>query len=413
MRGVKTDRDDFGIRLAIIVSHPIQYYVPLYRRLATSTDLCIRVFFTWHAAETAKHDPGFGKEVAWDIPLTEGYEHELVENTAANPGSRHFWGIRNPKLIGRVIQWQPDAVHITGYAYASHLNAIRGFQRRGIPILFRGDSHLLDQRRDRRWLLKKTLLRQVYGWTSACLYVGRHNLEYYRELGVAPEKLFYCPHSIEVERFAEPNQDFEREASQWREQLGILEDKIVLLFAGKFEARKQPIELVEAVLRFRDDRLVLLMVGNGPLETEVAAVARSNPNQIKVLPFQNQSRMPVVYRLGDVFVLPSAFGETWGLALNEALACGRRVIASDKVGAAPDLISTSKEGTVFKNGDWTDFKEKLHFLIATPGDSHHLRVAAHKFDISETERTLVDCLSTIVDGHKAFARGTLYGDNGR
>jgi glycosyltransferase involved in cell wall biosynthesis len=411
MRVGEGDRVDPRTRLAIIVSHPIQYYVPLYRRLGARSDLRIKVFFTWHAAETAKHDPGFGREVAWDISLTEGYDYELVENISSRPGSRHFWGIRNPELIPRVIRWKPDAVHITGYAYASHLNAMRRFHRRGIPVFFRGDSHLLDQHRDWRWQVKKVVLRRVYGWTSACLYVGRNNFEYYRELGVPTEKLFYCPHSIEVERFAEPNDELERQARQWREQLQITDDKKLLLFAGKFEKRKQPVELMNAVLGFGDGRVVLLMVGNGPLEKEIWSIANANPDRFKALPFQNQSRMPVVYRLGDLFVLPSTYGETWGLALNEALACGRRVIASDKVGGAPDLISSSREGAVFQARNWDNFKDKVGQVLAKTNEPDKLRQAARRFDVSETERTLLEAVTLLLGMKNHFAPGTLCGNN--
>jgi glycosyltransferase involved in cell wall biosynthesis len=289
---------------------------------------------------------------------------------------------------------------------------MRAFLRRGIPVCFRGDSHLLDQHRDWRWQIKRALLRRVYGWTSACLYVGRNNFEYYRELGVPPEKLFYCPHSIEVERFAEPNDELERQARQWRGQLQILDNKKVLLFAGKFETRKQPVELMNAMKGFDDDRVVLLMVGNGPLEEKVCSIARDNPERFKVLPFQNQSRMPVVYRLADLFVLPSLHGETWGLALNEALACGRRVIASDKVGGAPDLISSQVEGAIFKTGDWNDFRDKVHQLLAIRAEPDTLRQSALRFDVSETERTLVEAVTTLLGMKNHFAPGTVCGNNG-
>src|ERR1051326_2986720 len=139
------------IRLAIVVSHPIQYYVPLYRRLARRDDLEIRVFFTWHGGDRAQLDQGFKQLVAWDIPLTEGYQYEPVANTARRPGNHHFWGLQNPSLVQSVLAWKPNAVHLTGYAYASHLLAMRAFNRRGIPVLFRGDSHLLGVRgRDRK-----------------------------------------------------------------------------------------------------------------------------------------------------------------------------------------------------------------------------------------------------------------------
>jgi len=181
-------------RLAIIVSHPIQYCVPLYRRLAARKDIQLRVFFTWHAGERPQHDRGFGREVSWDIPLMEGYEYELVPNISRSPGTHHFWGIRNPDLVRRVMDWRPDAVHITGYSFAGHLRAIRGLSRRGIPVLFRGDSHLLnDKRRGLRWRLKRFLLGRIYGDVRAFLYVGKHNYDYYRAFGVPKSRLFYCP----------------------------------------------------------------------------------------------------------------------------------------------------------------------------------------------------------------------------
>ena len=132
-------------RLAIVVSHPIQYYVPLYRRLAKRSDIAIKVFFTWHSGTAAVADHGFKVPVAWDIPLTEGYESEQVPNTSSDPGTHHFFGLRNPSLVARVLQWQPDVVHLTGWAWYAHLVALYAFHRRGIPTLFRGDSHLLDE----------------------------------------------------------------------------------------------------------------------------------------------------------------------------------------------------------------------------------------------------------------------------
>jgi len=327
------------IRLALVVSHPIQYYVPLYQRLARREDLEIRVFYTWHAAGHEVHDRGFGQAFAWDLPLTEGYDFELVPNVARDSGTHHFLGLRNPELQARVMAWRPDVVHVTGWAWSSHLRLLRALYRRGVPVLFRGDSHLLDGgTRGPRWWLKRALLRRVYSWPSAFLVVGRANRDYYRAFGVPEEKLIDCPHSIDVERFAEPAELLEREAAAWRRELGIGDERRVLLFAGKFEPKKQPVELARAFLAHAEEDWLLLMVGGGALEQELEALARSAPGRLRLLPFQNQSRMPLVYRLGDVFVLPSAWGETWGLAVNEALACGRPVVVSDRVGCAPDLV---------------------------------------------------------------------------
>src|SRR5262249_38084538 len=150
----------------------------------------------------------------------------------------------------------------------------------------------------------------------------------------------YCPHSIDVERFAEPNEKLEANARAWREKLRVPEEAKVLLFAGKFEKKKRPVELMQSVRRIEESKIVLIMVGNGELESEVQKIVHSTRDGFRVLPFQNQSLMPVVYRLGDIFVLPSAHNETWGLALNEAIACGRHVLASDRVGGAIDLVKS-------------------------------------------------------------------------
>src|SRR5262245_17098686 len=132
---------DRNKRLAIIVSHPIQYFTPLYQRLAYRDDIAVKVFFTWHAAQAPVADRGFGISFMWDIPVTQGYEFELVPNLSSDPGTHHFFGLKNPALVGRVAAWRPDVVHITGWAWLSHLKALRDFAKRGIPTLFRGDSH--------------------------------------------------------------------------------------------------------------------------------------------------------------------------------------------------------------------------------------------------------------------------------
>jgi glycosyltransferase involved in cell wall biosynthesis len=387
-------------RLAIVVSHPIQYYVPLYRRLAARSDLEIRVFYTWHGGEHAQHDPGFSREVAWDIPLTDGYEYEVVPNIAHRPGSDHFWGLRNPDLVRRVLHWKPDAVHVTGYAYASHLYAMRALHKLGIPVLFRGDSHLLDRNLRLAWRFKRLALRQIYNWTTTCLYVGKNNYDYYREIGVPESRLFYCPHSIEVQRFSEPNQTLEEKAREWRNELNIPSEAKVLLFAGKFEARKRPLEVMNAFTRMQDHQLVLVMVGNGDLEGEVHRIANESPEKFRILQFQNQSMMPIVYRLGDIFVLPSAYGETWGLAVNEALASGRRVLVSNKVGCAPNLVDSPTQGEVFASDDWGDFHLRLKKLVSQTAKPAELRRQSAGFDIAVTEAALVAALAQVVDNSR-------------
>ena len=387
-------------RVAFVVSHPVQYLVPLYRRLAGRDDVEIKVFFTWHAGQHAVDDRGFGRPVAWDIPLTEGYAFEPVANVASDPGTHKFLGLRNPMLLDRVMSWRPDVVHVTGWAWFSHLRLLRALHRRGMPTLFFGDSHLLDGKtRGPRWWIKSAVLRRAYSWPTACLYAGSANRAYFEIFGVPPQRLYPCPHAIDVNRFAEPAAQREEAAARWRSELGIAADRKVLLYAGKFEPKKRPTELMRAFARLPDPALVLVMVGSGELQAEIDAIAAGDPTRFRILPFQNQSRMPIVYRLGDIFVLPSGHGESWGLAVNEALACRRPVIVSDRVGCAADVVDASC-GNIFPWNDWNAFGRTVAAMFGNPGKLADMRRAAGEraqaFDVGVAETALIAAVDGIL-----------------
>jgi glycosyltransferase involved in cell wall biosynthesis len=388
-----------SLRVAFVVTHPIQYYAPLYQRLARRDDIAIKVFFTWHADRGPVADHGFGIPVAWDMPLTDGYDFETVANTSREPGTHHFRGVRNPGLVHRIVEWRPDVVHITGWAWQSHVGAMRALAKRKIATLFRGDSHLLDERRQGpRWRLKQEILRRIYSWPTGFLVTGTANRGYYAAFGVGADRLHPCPHSIDVARFAGPPNLLDREAAEWRRSLGIGPEKTVLLFAGKFEPRKCPIELMREVAGCARPGVVLILVGDGILKGEIERAAAADPARFRVLPFQNQSRMPIVYRLGDLFVLPSSYGETWGLAANEALACGRPVLLSDRVGCAQDAVDDSC-GRVFSWADPLSLTRALASLLADAGGLAAMgRAAAQRawaFDIGETERGLMAAVAKV------------------
>ncbi len=385
-------------RIAFVVSHPIQYLVPLYQRLARRDDVEIKVFFTWHAGEQPVDDLGFGQSIEWDIPLTDGYAFELVANVSFDPGPYGFFGLRNPALLDRVMAWRPDVVHVSGWAWYSHLRLLRSLRRR-VPTLFLGDSHLLDgARRGLRGWLKAAALHRIYSWPTGFLVVGSANRAYYEHFGVEPARLHACPHSIDVGRFAEPASRFEQEAARWRQELGIRAGQKVLLYAGKFERKKRPVELMRAVAQLRDSAVVLVLAGAGALQAEIDAIAAAGPERFRVLPFQNQSRMPVVYRLGDIFVLPSAHGESWGLAVNEALACGRPVIISDRVGCAADVIDPTC-GRIFAWSDWSEFDKVVAELTGCEanlaGMNRDACERAWAFDVAVTEAALVGAVKNV------------------
>ncbi|MFM8888106.1 MAG: glycosyltransferase family 4 protein [Chthoniobacterales bacterium] len=436
------------MRLAFIVSHPVQYYVPIYRELGrrirhtadgirkeddTAEITALKVFYTWRDAGPAR-DVRFEKTFAWDIPLMEGYDFEVVPNTSTEPGTHHRKGLINPDLVERVKTWKPDVVHITGYNYVSHEQAIKELSKAGIAVIFRGDSHLLDGRGPWwRWWMKKSLLSKIYRWPKGFAYVGLANRDYYKAFGVPEEKLFHVPHTIEVARFAEPNDELEAKALAWRRELGIPDDHFVFLYAAKLEPRKRPMELLDAFLRAGLAKTTLLFVGSGELESALKERAEidqetkrlkdeetsmgqeagdrtqdksaedcklhtaNSRGNVVFLEFQNQSRMPIVYRLGDVLVLPSGNWETWGLAVNEAQACGRPALVSDCVGCARDIIREGENGAVFRTDDWEHCVRAMKQMTEIDWRSKRdvIRAAAWRFDTVAGVEALAQCLRGI------------------
>ncbi len=346
-------------RLAIITTHPIQYYAPVFKLLSNNKNLNIKVYYTWGEGSLNKFDPGFKQKIEWDLPLLEGYQYNMVLNVSKNPGTHRFSGIVNPTLINDIKLWKPDAILIYGWGFSSHLKIIRHFHNK-VPIYFRGDSTLIDSQSDFKSVLKTVLLKWIYNHIDFAFFVGTNNKAYFKKYGLKEKQLIFAPHAIDNERFSINRK---QEAAQLRNKIGIQENDILILFAGKLEAKKAPLDLFEAFIALKKKNVHLLFVGNGILENRVKDVSSGYEN-LHFLDFQNQSYMPVVYQACDIFCLPSIGpNETWGLAINEAMACGKPILASDKVGGAVDLVIPAVNGEIFKAGVVEDLKEKLELLL--------------------------------------------------
>lgn len=341
-------------KLAIITTHPIQYNAPLFKLISGKNKIQIKVFYTWESSKEKVYDKKFGREIKWDIPLLEGYDFTFVKNVSKEQGSHNYKGINNPTLIREIEDWQADAVLIYGWNFKSHLKAMRYFKGK-IPVYFRGDSTLLDEVKGLKSTLRRIVLKLIYKNIDFALYVGINNKKYFLKHGLKENQLIFAPHAVDNDRFYDNDEKFQIKAKEWRKELGFNQKDNVFLFVGKFEPKKNPILLILAAEKLPEYNF--LFVGNGVLENEMKSIAGKN---VIFLPFQNQTLMPVIYRLADVYVLPSQGpGETWGLAVNEAMACGKAVLVSDKVGCAVDLVKDGENGYIFKSNDINDLVEKI------------------------------------------------------
>ena len=352
-------------RLAIVLSHPVQYYSPWFRWLRAHTSLEFKVFYLWEFGVTSRRDPQFEATFQWDVDLLGGYDSEFVPNRARDPGTHHFRGLDNPALTDRLAAWRPEAVLLFGYNWLSHLRVVWWARRRGVPLLFRGDSHLLG--RPALPFTRQLLLKLLYRQFTAVTYVGAANRDYFRTLGVPDSKLFFAPHSVDAAHFNPDDPAARAAANRLRGELGLTGKRIVL-FAGKFHERKQPVELLSAFLQVATPDDALVFVGDGAEKARLTALAATRPAAlVRFLPFANQSEMPARDLLADIFALPSRGGyETWGLAVNEAMHLGVPCLVSDLVGCQRDLVRPGETGWVFPANDPAALAAMLKSALRTP-----------------------------------------------
>ncbi len=335
--------------LAIVASHPIQYHSPWYRKLSTYVDL--HVFYAHRASAKDQASAGFGVPFEWDTDLFGGYSYSWLSNRARRPSAERFFGCNTPSMGTELRAEKFDAVLVNGWNLLSYWQAVRVAKSRQLPIMVRGDSQLQTPRSQLRQSVKKLAYPRLLSIFDAFLSVGRRNTEYLTAYGVPLERIFRVPHFVDNEFFRTSKPP--SVSSVLRARYGIPQAAIVFLFVGKFLSRKRPLDLLKALDRLKQSYPSVwgLFIGAGPLEKELHAHAAAHATPCSFGGFLNQRQIGEAYASSDILVLPSNGYETWGLVVNEAMACGIPAIVSDAVGCAPDLIMEGKTGLTYHEGD--------------------------------------------------------------
>lgn len=357
-------------KLAVLNSHPIQYFAPLYRRLAQEPDIDLTVYFCHAMGAEEYFDSGFGENVKWDRPLLEGYRYKILPNLWQGTRAGSFFNPFNPAIVRELYHERFDALWVHGHNRLTYLVAIVAARVLGIPVWMRGETHLLLQRRRLKKALRRPVMSLFYRWLcAACLPIGSRNAEFYHYHGVAEQKLFRVPYTIDNDFFIQALAGYAGQVEALRQKLHLHPTMPILLFVSKLTGRKNPLLLLQAYRHLRDQGIAaqLVFVGSGPEEPALKAyVAEHGLPDVHFLGFRNQSELPMFYALGDVFVLPSV-NEPWGLVINEAMCARLPIVASDEIGAVADLVQHGKNGFTFPAGNLDLLTQYLATLCSDPG----------------------------------------------
>ncbi len=388
------------IRIAHLVSHPIQYFAPLYRELASRPGIDLTVYFYSDVSVRAFHDAGFGRAVEWDTPLLDGYRYRMMPSAHGAPASDGMMWRPNLDIVREIATRGYDVVWAHGYMHATTWLAALAARARGATVLIRDEQTLLHKRLWPRSAAKAIALRALVGMSSG-LYIGEQNRRHFLRYGMPSERLFSAPYCVDNAFFQERARELAPRRREVRESFGITGDAPVVLFTGKLVEKKQPLALIEAFSCVRAATPCwLLIAGDGPLRPAAEElVRRKGIPDVLFAGFLNQSELPRAYTAADVFVLPSRLHETWGLVVNEAMNFGLPVVVTDKVGCAADLVQPGENGFVVRDSS-RELAQAIRTLVMDPA----LRWRFGSRSLSLIERYSVEaCADGIISA--SLARG--------
>ncbi len=354
------------IRLAVLNSHPIQYFAPLYAHMNADPSFEVTALYMSDASLRGAQDPGFGQAVTWNIDLLAGYRSVFLGEAARRRTPGGFLSLVVPEVWREVRSGRYDALMVHGHHYAGNLIAIAAAKSIGIPILVRGETHLgLLRGGMKRWL-RRPVMNLFYRLIDRAMAIGSANADFYRAMGVPDDKIFIAPYSVDNARFAARSEAAPGERAEWRARFGIPEETVAVLYAAKFTRRKHPDDLLAAAGQLKAQTgapFTVVMCGSGELEPELRDYcARHGLDNVVFTGFVNQADLPRLYGACDVFVLPSE-NEPWALAVNEAMCAGLPIVLSREIGCVADLVRDGENGFTFEAGDVPALAAALRRLV--------------------------------------------------
>ena len=368
MNGLKPKRK----RLAVLITHPVQYFQPVFAALALDPRLELLVVFGCDHGIQISHDPDFGLAFAWDCSPTAGFPHVFVSNAPLRDLSR--WQKALPlaqRACQHIRSFQPDRVLVFAYTPIFITLCTLLLRQAGLCLMLRADG--TDRAFPRNWLkglLKDVVLRFWYGQFEAVFPIGGDSNDHFARLGVPSHRRHPVSYAVNTAFFADLVRQWATQRDQLRIELGIGPTDLVLLWSAKLTEIKNPLLLIAALRQLPESlrcRFWIVAMGDGPLRSRFETEARSAlESRCCFLGFRNQSELGEGYAVADALVFPSRQGETWGLVVNEALQLGLAVLASDHPGCVRDLLLNRDDApagsTVFRNGDATELASAFRDL---------------------------------------------------
>ena len=364
------------LRLAALLSHPIQYLVPLMRRLAAHPEIELTVYFMSDTGLRARKIAHYGDAIKWDTPLLGGYRHEMLTNVSPWPDSARPYAKLHPGITVALARGRFDAVLMHGYMAATEWLTYAAAKALSIPLLFWGDV-LLDSP---YILTRSTRARETFrtGFArglDAALAMSSQARRYYEHYGVPADRIHWAPLCVDSAWWREKTDALRANVEQrpeLRRALGVDPGLPVIAYVAHMRANKRPRDVVDALERMKVPAS-LIMAGGGPLYDDLARhCAQRKVPRVHLLGVQNQGDLPAIYAMSDVFVLPSGPGEVTPLVVEEAMCASLPLVISDAVPSTIDFVREGENGYTYPVGDIAALADRLDRVLVDPAETARL-----------------------------------------
>lgn len=359
-------------RLAVLNAHPIIYFVPIYRCLAQHPDVDLTVYYCSRLGIEKFFDPLFGVQRSFGTSVLDGYRYRFLSNIRKGNIISGYTSCINFGIVSEIWRERYDALWVHSYNYITYLLALTTARLRGTSIFYRAEHSLTYDSKVRRsfWvrIFKPLFLRLLFKQVECFLSIGSRNTEFYLYYGVQPHQIFHVPYVADNEYFSRRVAEFRLQRDEMRAAMGISREDVVFLFAAKMIPKKAPLELLQAYERVSQPGKALIMVGDGELRAEAEAyVAREKMRGVHFLGYLDHQELSKIYAISDVFVRPDGlYIGDWGNTVNEAMASGLAIIATDCIAASVDLVKDGENGFVVRFGDLDDLAAAMRRMVINP-----------------------------------------------
>ncbi len=353
--------------LAVVASHPIQYFSPWFRAVAATGRVDLHVLYLSRRGVDGYFDHQFAQRIEWDVPLLDGFASEFLPERG-EPDERRPWRNDNPTVTQRLDQLDPDVVLVFGYARRANWRVVRWARRRGRKLLLYSDSNATRAVSPLRGLAKRVVVGSFYRGVDGALFNSSNNRRYHERYGRRRMQLYPCRLPVDLDRLTSGT-DAAADRQRIRAQHGIPEDAFVVVFCGKLAPHKRPEDLLRAVAALKGPRRC------GPCSWAMGRTGgswRGSPPTRRgtesCSPASSTRRRsggttPPPMRAA----LPSS-SEAHGLAVTEATAFGLPVVVSDQVGCIgrDDVARPGVNVFVHECGDVPALAEAIDRLRRDP-----------------------------------------------